>query len=449
MPDKTGDHLFLTAKKGLPFVSHAENIYVYDEEGNRHIDGSSGAVICNIGYGDRRILDAVNRQAESTFFAYRLHFQSRPVVELAERLARLMPGDLDKIYFVSGGSEAIETAMKLSRQYFFSTGQGGRHVFISRRPCYHGSTLGALALTAYPPSEVPFRPMTQDYPRIPAPYCYRCAYGLSPESCDRECARELEKTILAQGPENVAGFVADAVTGTSIGALVPPEGYFELVQEVCRKYGVHLIIDEVMTGYGRTGAFFACDHFGIKPDILAMSKGMGSGYAPLGAVGATSGIVDAVMTAGGFSHGHSYVGSAMSCAIGLAVLDVIEEDGLVRNSAETGEYLLQGLLRLQKKHSVIGQVRGLGLFTALELVADPETREPFATDLNAGEVFTDIARSKGLIVFSRRCIDGLAGEQVTIAPPLITTREQVDEILEILDSTCVEFFKTIGSLNDV
>ena len=444
MSDNPDKHLFLTAKKDLPFVERAENIYLYDEDGKRHIDGSSGAVISNIGYGDKRILEAVNKQADSTFFAYRLHFRARPVCELATRLAGLMPGDLDKVYFVSGGSEAVETSMKLSRQYFYNTGQGSRHIFISRAPCYHGSTVGALALTTYPPSEVPFKPMIQSYPKIPAPYCYRCAYGLTPETCGLRCAHALERAIVAQGPDNVAGFVAEAITGTSIGALVPPEGYWEIIRAACDKYGVHLIIDEVMTGYGRTGKFFACEHFGLKPDIMAMSKGMGSGYVPLGACGATSHIVDTVMENGGFSHGHSYVGGTMACAIGLAVLDVIESDGLVENSAKSGEHLLNRLNGLKEKHPVIGQVRGKGLFAAMELVMDQADKKPFPADMKAGELLTSLSRARGLIVFSRNCIGGVEGDQVTIAPPLIATTEQIDEIVGILDSALAELCKKIG-----
>ncbi|RLI53493.1 MAG: aspartate aminotransferase family protein, partial [Candidatus Thorarchaeota archaeon] len=316
---------------------------MWDGEGKEYIDACSGAVICNIGYGDRRIEKVIAEQAQGTFFAYRTQFENGPAVHLAEDLVTYSAPHLNRVFYVSGGSEAVESAMKLCRQYFYNRGEGSRHVFISRVPSYHGSTLGALALTSYAPLEIPFRHMMQSYPKIPAPYCYRCAYHKEYPRCDLECARALETTILEQGPENVAAFVVEPIVGASIGALVPPEDYFSIVQETCGKYGIFLILDEVMTGFGRTGKLFAYEHWNVEADIVALSKGMASGYYPLGAIMTRNVIVDEVMQKGGFAHGHTYAGNPMACAVGLEVFRIIREEHLPENSAAMGQLLKAGL----------------------------------------------------------------------------------------------------------
>ena len=421
------DILFYQSRTTLPLLKKTKGIYIRDEQDREYIDASSGAMICNIGHSDPRILEAINRQAESTFFAYRTQFENRPALDLAQALVEHMPQDVNRIFYVSGGSEAVESAIKLCRQHFWHSGQKGRHIFISRSPSYHGSTMGALALTTYAPLEIPFRPMFQRYPKIPAPYCYRCPYHRTYPECGLECALALEETILQQGPESVAAFVTEPIGGASIGALVPPEDYFQVIQSICRKYGIMLILDEVMTGFGRTGAMFALEHWDIAPDIVALSKGMGSGYMPLGGIVTRKDIVDPVLAGGGFMHGFTSAGNPMACAVGLKVLNILEEDGLVDNAALQGANLLQGLRDLAAKHSIIGQVRGKGLLTALELVQDRDKRTPFDPEQGMN------AFAQGLIIYPRRPIHGLSGDHVLIAPPLIVTREQVQEILHRLD----------------
>ena len=251
-------------------MHHAEGIRIWDTTGKEYIDGSSGAIVCNIGYGDKRIKKAVIKQAESSFFAYRLHFENEPALQLAEKLVAHTAPHLNRVFYVSGGSEAVETAMKLCRQHFYSIGEGSRHIFISRRPSYHGCTLGALALTSYAPLEIPFKPLIKSYPKIPAPYCYRCELQAVYPECDLQCAWELEKTIREQGPENIAAFIAEPIGGASTGALVPPDGYFDVIQKICRKYGIMLILDEVMTGFGRTGKLFGYEHWEINADIICL-----------------------------------------------------------------------------------------------------------------------------------------------------------------------------------
>ena len=427
--------LFYQTSASTPIVAKAEGIYIWDEAGKKYIDGCSGAIICNIGHGDAAVLAAINEQAHSAFFTYRTQFENRPAVNLAQRLVDLSAPGLDRVFYVSGGSEAVESAIKLCRSYFCSKNEHGRHLVISRTPSYHGSTLGALALTAYAPLEIPYRPMLKASPKIPAPYCYRCPYQQSYPECNLACAHALETAIKEQGPENVAAFIAEPVGGASTGALVPPEGYFAVIRDICDRYGILLILDEVMTGFGRTGKFFAYEHWNLRPDIIALSKGMASGYYPLGAVMAGNDLVESVLAGGGFPHGHTYAGNPMACAVGLAVLDRIVGDKLVENAAETGGLLLSGLKQLAERHPVIGEVRGRGLLTALEFVADRQSRTPFANNDQVFNLVTREAFSRGLIIYPRKSINGLAGDHVLIAPPLTVTTEQIHEILERLDDT--------------
>jgi len=406
---------------------------MWDHTGKEYIDACSGAVICNIGYGNPKIANAIAEQAHETFFAYRTQFENEPAVRLATELVEYSAPHLNRVFYVSGGSEAVESAMKLCRQYFYNRGEGSRYLFISRVPSYHGSTLGALALTSYAPLEIPFRPMIRTYPKIPAPYCYRCAFHKEYPHCDLECARALETTILEQGPENVAAFVVEPIVGASIGALVPPEDYFSVIQKTCRKYGIFLILDEVMTGFGRTGKLFAYEHWDIEADIVALSKGMASGYYPLGAIMVRDDTVDEVVSKGGFAHGHTYAGNPMACAVGLEVFRVITKEHLSENAAEMGRLLKAGLKDFAERYKMIGQVRGKGLLLAVELVKDRDTREPFPIEKEVNLLLTDMAYEEGLIIYPRRPINGLSGDHVLVAPPLIVKKDQVGEILDRLD----------------
>lgn len=426
-------HLFYQNRKVLPIIDRAEGIYMWDTTGKQYLDGCSGAVVANLGYGNRRIEEAITQQAKKTFFAYRTQFENKPALDLAAKLVEVSMPHLNKVFYVSGGSEAMEAAIKLCRQYFYAKGEGSRHLFISRTPSYHGSTLGVLGLTAYSPLENPFRPITKTHPKIPAPYCYRCRYGLSQPSCGLACARELERVIQEQGPENVAAFVVEPIGGASTGALVPPEGYFSIIQQICKKYGVMLILDEVMTGFGRTGKFFAYEHWDVEADIVGISKGMGAGYYPLGAIIARREITDVVLDSGGFQHGHTYAGNPMGCAIGLEAMNIIEDENLVNRSARMGEKLKTGLESLAVNHAIVGEVRGRGLLLALELVQDRDSRQPFPSEKEAHNLLTDEAAAEGLVIYPRRPINGLNGDHVLIAPPLIITAEQVDELLNRLD----------------
>jgi len=427
------NYLFYQTRKKLPVIQKADGIYMWDHTGKEYIDGSSGAMVCNIGYGNSRILSAITKQAQETFFAYRTHFENKPAHRLAQKLIEYSAPHLNRIFYISGGSEAVESAMKLSRQYFYNRGEGSRYQFISRVPSYHGSTLGALALTAYAPLEIPFRPLIKGYPKIPAPYCYRCVYHKRYPDCGLECAWALEKLLQDQGPENVAAFVAEPIGGASTGALVPPEDYFSVIQQICTKYGIFLILDEVMTGFGRTGKLFAYEHWDIKADIVALSKGMASGYYPLGAILTRKDVVEEVISKGSFAHGHTYAGNPMACAVGLEVLNVITENYLAENAARVGKVLKAGLEELSNRYEIIGQVRGRGLLLALEIVMNRNTRKSFPPEREVNLILANEAYDNGLIIYPRRCINGLSGDHVLIAPPIIVTEDEIYKILKRLD----------------
>lgn len=424
---------FYIGSKQIPMVDVADGIRLWDTNGKEYIDACSGAIICNIGYGQKRVLEAIEKQAARTFFAYRLHFENQPAIDLSKRLVDLAGNHLDRVFFVSGGSEAVESAVKLCRQYFYDRGEGNRYLFISRTPSYHGCTAGAMSLTSYAPLEEAFRPLMFSHPKIPAPNCYRCGLNLSYPECGVQCARELETTIREAGPENVAAFVAEPIGGASTGAVVPPDEYFGIITSICRKYGIMLILDEVMTGFGRTGKLFGYEHWNIEADIIAISKGMASGYVPLGAIMARHEIVDVVLSKGGFKHGFTYAGNPMACAIGLQVLDIIIGDGLVDNAERIGHSLKKALLELQEKHAIIGDVRGRGLLQAIELVKDRETKAPFPAAVDAGQRLMDIAFEEGVIIYPRKTLNGIEGDHLLVSPPLITNEPDVKELINRID----------------
>lgn len=427
-------HLYYQTRNHRPFVDSADGIYIYDEHGKQYIDACSSAVLCNIGHGNKRVQEVMAEQAKKISFSYRTQFENVGAHSLGAKLAELAAPHLSQVFYVSGGSEAVEAAMKLALQYYYSRGES-RNMFISRTPSFHGATLGALSLTSYAPLENPFRSYVPLQPKIPAPYCYRCAYGLTPGKCGLQCAWALEKAVFDYGPQNIAGFVVEPVGGASVGALPPPDGYFDIIQETCRKYGIMLILDEVMTGCGRVGTMFAYEHWGVEADIVVLSKGLGSGYFPLGATIASANIVEQVLSSGGFHHGHTYAGNPMACAVGNEVLSIILEEDLCGNVSSLEKYLGDGLKSLAKKHEIIGNIRGKGFLWALELVRDQKTKEPFPSELDAALVLTNEAYDGGLIIYPRRSINGYWGDHVLVAPPLITTKEQIDDILALLDDS--------------
>ena len=427
-------HLFYQSSQRRPVLEQARGVYMWDVDGKRYLDGSSGAMVCNIGHSNERVLDAMRRQMEKSTFGYRLHFETEASEQLAARTAALCPDGMNKVFFVSGGSEAVESAMKLARQHALAIRQTGRWKVISRSPSYHGCTLGALAVTGYAPLTDPFAPMMREMPKIPAPRAYLDGLDPADPATGAHYAAMLEAEILAQGPESVLAFIVEPIGGASTGALVPPVGYMQAVQDICRRYGVLLILDEVMTGAGRTGRFLALEHWGLSPDIVVLSKGFAAGYVPLGAIAARDDLVAAVLEGGGFLHGFTYAGNPLACAAGAAVIDEIARLALVRNAEVMGTALRQRLNGLMARHPIIGDVRGQGLLLAFELMADPVTKAPLPRALNAHQRLVDIAYEMGLIIYSRRTRDGVEGDHIMVCPPLIVTEAHLDEITDTLDT---------------
>ncbi|MEM7284066.1 MAG: aminotransferase class III-fold pyridoxal phosphate-dependent enzyme, partial [Pseudomonadota bacterium] len=351
-------HLFYQTDQRRPRVARAEGIYLWDQDGKRYIDASSGPMVSNIGHGNRRVLAAMKQQMDQTTFAYRLHFENDPAEELAALTASLMPEDLDRVFFVSGGSEAIESCLKLARQYAISQGETKRWKVISLYPSYHGSTLGATAVTGMDPFVEPFADMIQVMPKIPAATCYLDQDQLSDQQRGLGYAEKLREEIIQQDPETVLAFLFEPVGGASTGALVPPDSWFQRIEEICQEFGVLMIADEVMTGAGRTGAFLACNHWNLCPDIIALAKGFAAGYAPLGAMVAKRHVVDSVIDHRGFAHGYTYAGNPLSCAAGLAVLKEVLENDLTQQAATQGGKLKKCLDPLAMRYPFIGHVRG-------------------------------------------------------------------------------------------
>ncbi|MBO6804837.1 MAG: aspartate aminotransferase family protein [Thalassospira sp.] len=421
--------LFYQSRSRRPLIERSEGVYMWDVDGKRYIDASSGAMVSNIGHSDPRVIAAMTKQLEKASFAYRLHFENDAAEDLAIRLADRAPGDLERVFFVSGGSEAVESCIKLARQYALAKGQAQRTKIISRFPSYHGATLGALAITGYTPMHAPFAPMMVDQPKIPAPTCYLDRDDLSDHDRGIKYANMLEAEIIKQGPETVLGFIMEPVGGAATGALVAPDSYYGRIREICDQYGILLIYDEVMTGAGRTGKYFAAEHWGIVPDILAVSKGLAAGYAPLGAMIAPDRIVGPVLDHGGCIHGYTYAGNPLACAAGNGVLDVIEEDNLLENAATNGAALKDELTKLADDFAMIGDVRGKGLLLAIELVKDRDSMEPIDPKHMAAARLVDIAYDMGLIIYWRRTRGGYRGDHVMVCPPMTITKEQFADIL--------------------
>jgi adenosylmethionine-8-amino-7-oxononanoate aminotransferase len=384
-------------------------------------------------------------QAQRISFSHGSQFTSQAAIDLASKLARFSPEGLTRVYYLSGGSEAVETAVKLARQYHVERGKPEKYKVISRWTSYHGNTLGALALSGHTGRRRYYLPLLQHTPHIVPAYCYRCPFGTEPETCGVECALDLEKTILYEGPESVSAFVAEPIVGATAGVLVPRNGYFQKIREICDRYDVLLISDEVMTGMGRTGRNFGIDHWKVKPDMIVAAKGLSSGYTPMGAVIVKEEIHRVIQEgSGAFVHGHTYSQNPLSAAIGCAVVDYLIEHDLISRSARMGEYFLQALKTLEK-HQFVGDVRGRGLFAGIEFVKDKKTKEPFDPKLKLNAVVGNRAFEKGLITYpGGGGADGTRGDHLLLAPPLIITQEQIDDLVRILVQTFSEVEKEIS-----
>ncbi|MES2383298.1 MAG: aspartate aminotransferase family protein [Pseudomonadota bacterium] len=420
-----------------PVAVSGQGVYLTDAEGKRYIDASGGAAVSCLGHGHPDVLAAMHAQIDRLAYAHTSFFTTEVAEELAGKLIEHAPAGMSHAYFVSGGSEAMEAAMKMARQYFVEIGQPQRTHFIARRQSYHGNTLGALAIGGNQWRREPFAPLLIPATHVSPCYPYREQQaGETPEQYGLRLAKELEDAMVAQGADRVIAFVAETVGGATAGVLAPVPGYFRAVREVCDRYGVLLILDEVMCGMGRTGTLHACEQEGVVPDLLAVAKGLGGGYQPIGAVLAQKSIVDAMRAGSGFfQHGHTYLGHAMACAAALAVQQVFERDQLLPQVRARGDVLQKLMHATWDDHPHIGDIRGRGLFWGIELVQDRGSKKPFDPARNVHARIKQEAMARGLMVYPMGgTVDGRYGDHVLLAPPFITSESELAQIVERLDA---------------
>ncbi|MEQ8292923.1 MAG: aspartate aminotransferase family protein [Roseovarius sp.] len=420
-----------------PVATGGEGCYLIDAAGKRYLDASGGAAVSCLGHNDAGIIAAVKAQLDQIAFAHTGFFTSEPAEQLADLLIANAPGDLDRVYYVTGGSEATEAAIKLARQYWVEKGQPQRSRLISRKQSYHGNTIGALSAGGNEWRRAQFGPLLLDVTHIDPCYEYRLRHeGESLEAYGQRAAQALEDELLRVGPENVMAFMAEPVVGATAGTLTPAPGYFKRIREICDQYDILLILDEVMCGMGRTGTLFACEQDGIAPDITCIAKGLGAGYQPIGAMLCSAKIYKTIEDGTGFfQHGHTYNGHPTACAAGLAVVSAILDRGLLPRVRAQGEKLMHRLADRFGQHPHIGDLRGRGLFHGIEIVADRETKDPFDPSLGISAKIKKAAFAEGLVCYPMSgTIDGKHGDHVMLAPPFIISDAQLDELTDKLES---------------
>ncbi|MEM7439809.1 MAG: aspartate aminotransferase family protein [Pseudomonadota bacterium] len=423
-------HVFPRNSKSPPMqVARGAGAYLYDTSGKAYLNCGDAAVSC-LGHGDPHVTRAVKAQMDEVAFAHTGFFSSAPAEKLADKLISLAPGELDRVYFVSGGSEAMEAALKLARQYFVEIGQPGRHKVVARRQSYHGNTLGALATGGNEWRRAQFAPMLIDVSHVSPCFAYR---GQTDGETDRayvdRLIDELEAEFIKLGPDTIMAFVAEPIVGATLGAVPPVGDYFAKVRALCDRYGVLVILDEVMCGMGRSGTLFTSEQFDVVPDICAIAKGLGGGYQPIGAMLCTAQIHDAIANGSGFfQHGHTYLGHPVACAAGLAVLDRLIDEHVLDRVTPAGAHLKDALVQRLGQHSHVGDIRGVGLFQGIELVADRSTKAPMPAQNKLHAKIKAAALAEGLICYPMGgTLDGKEGDHVLLAPPFIATNAELDQ----------------------
>jgi adenosylmethionine-8-amino-7-oxononanoate aminotransferase len=439
------DHLWLpfTQAQGLKpiIMQRAEGALVYDTEGREYIDAFASLWTVNVGHGRQQIIDAIDEQAKEMACYHIFGIANPPSIELAAKVAEHLPGDLNHVYLTLGGGDSVDTALKIARQYWRNLGKGGKYMIMYRDRSYHGTTFGATSAQGLSGNRIAFEPLLPGFIKLGAPYCYRCAWGKEYGECALECAQQVEKEIAFYGAGNVGTLLGETIIGTG-GVIPPPPEYWPLVCDICEAGEVLVINDEVITGFGRTGEWFACESFGSRPDLVTMAKGLSSGYLPLGAVGASERVYQAFLGSPlegrQFMSGATYHGHPLCCAAGLANLEIIEREDLVGRCRELGPYLQEGL-RTLLKHPIVGDVRGLGLVAGIEYVQSKTTKEWFPPSIGTAGRIRDAAFERGVFV---RLLGG--GHCHAIAPPFVISREQIDAIVEVLDEAIAVVERELG-----
>jgi len=427
-------------------VVSADGMYLRTESGQQILDAVGGAGTVVIGHGVREITDAIARHGGEVSFVYGATFTNPWQEQFAGALVAMNPEMAARVYFVSGGSEGNETAIKMARQYHLQRGRPGRHKVIARWQSFHGSTLATLSLSGRPAWRESFLPQLTAVPHIVPPYCYRCPLGHAYPECGVACADDLERMIIMEGPDSIAAFIAEPVIGSTVTAVVPVPEYYRRIREICDAYDVLFIVDEVLSGYGRTGRWLAIEHWGVRPDIVVMGKGISSGYVPLGAVLASPRVVDAFTAGSGtFDHGFTYSGNPLCTFVGLQVLQYALEHQLFDNVAAKGQHLRAALNKLAERHPIVGEVRGLGLFAGIEFVSDHARREPFPEKADITRRVVRGARERGVLILPGvpGANYGRGGDHIHLSPPYIITRAEIDLVAEALDATLSQIEATL------
>ena len=431
-------HLIPRSFKGnLRTAVRGEGVYIYDEDGNAYMDGCCGALLSSIGHGVKEIADAIHQQLLTMEFAHPSRWNNKVSVEAAEEITSLTQEGLDYVWLVSGGSEAIESAMKMARQYFVERdGAGsGKYVMIARWNSYHGSTVGTMGLAGSMGRRRTFAPLFMDGPKIQAHYCYRCPHNLKYPECDVACARALEGEILRIGPASVAAFFAEPIVGSTVGALHPPKEYWPIVREICSKYDVLLVADEIMTGVGRSGKPFCTQHWNVTPDIICSAKALAGGYSPVGAMIVKKEIAETIRDGSGtFQHGHTYNGNPVTAAAVTATIRYMKKNNIFENAAVMGARFEEKIPALNEI-PIVGEVRGIGMMRGIEIVANRKTKAPFPPSVKAAALVTEECMKRGLVVYpGTGQIGGVAGDQLLFAPPLVATKEEMDMMTDRLEA---------------
>lgn len=430
--------LYFETNFDYPLIVKGEGIYLYDEDGKRYIDGCAGSVSTSLNYGREDMAEALKQQALDISFVHRHHVSSKIVNEATDVMKEMYP-TMDKFFLVSGGSEATEIATKIARLHYYHLGKPGKNKILSRWMSYHGYTLDALAYGGNPGRRKEFLGVLREDGHIMPPYCYRCWAGKEKGSCNYECAADLETMILAQGPENVAGFICETVVGTTLGCVTPPADYYRRIREICDKYDILMILDEVMCGSGRTGTMMAIDQYGVEPDIVALAKSMGGGYFPIGCAACKEFVAKPIEDAGGFPVGHTWAGSPMSSMAVKKTLEIIRDEKLLDNVNKQGAYLRKRLEELQDKYDFIGEVRGMGLMQAIEIVKDKKTKECYPRSEKIAEKIFAKCMDNGLIIMTSVNMDhGKQGDAIMMGTSFEVKKEEIDELIELLEKSLVE-----------
>jgi adenosylmethionine-8-amino-7-oxononanoate aminotransferase len=431
-----GNVLFPDKSFPYPIAVKGEGIYIIDKDGKRYLDGSSGAYVSSIGHALPEIAEAVYEQCKKLEFAHRTQFITEPLLQLTDWIASIAPGDLKTVYFTSSGSESNETAMKVARRYHILSGRPEKYMMLSRWLSYHGNTLGAQSLSGSTRLRDEDFPLLHDFPQVAPCYCFRCPFGRSYPGCDLPCAYDLEYKILKLGAKYVAAFFFEPVVGASCPGAVPPPEYFKIIREICNKYEVLMVADEVITSFGRLGRYFGMEHWSTTPDMITVGKGTSCAYSPLGATILSEKIYKVLQEKSGhFSTGHTLNFNPLSIATGLAVQKYMRDHDLVRKANPLGEYLFRKLRELQEKYPIVGHLRGKGLLAGLEFVKERDGMIPFPVEAAVVNKVAAAAMKEGLIIYpSRNGYQNKTLDFISVAPPLTITEQQIDELVGKLDA---------------